>query len=120
MKQFKKLLVFLSTGTMAVVLAACYGVPVDEMYNSLIRAKDEGGNPIQGLKVSMVNANTDSLINYTDQKGEALFGVFDNEIIEKLVIEDVDGAENGGEFKKTEIIFDKSDTIDVSLELKTK
>jgi hypothetical protein len=120
MKRLKKLLVFLSTGTMAVVLAACYGVPVDEMYNSLIRAKDDGGNPIKGLKVSIVNPGTDSLSNYTNENGIAYFGLFENEIVEKIVIEDVDGSDNGGEFIKTEVPFEKTDTIDVTLELRVE
>lgn len=120
MKRLKKLMVFLSTGTMAVVLAACYGVPVDEMYDSLIRVKDDNGNPIKGLKVSLVTEASDSLTDLTNENGEAVFGVFEAEPIKSIVVEDIDGADNGGEFRKTEITFVKSDTIDITLARMTK
>ena len=121
MKSIKKLFVFLTTGTMAVVLAACYGVPVDDMYQSLITAKDSSGEPINGLKVTLVTTANDSIPEFTNENGEAIIRYFQDEEASKLIVEDVDGADNGGEFLKNEQDYDGSDsTVDLTMTRKSE
>jgi hypothetical protein len=118
MKSLKSLIVFITTGTMAVVLAACYGAPVNEMYHKLVKARDASGEPINGLKVTMVVQQQDSLTEYTDSTGSAQFTLYQDESPAKFVLEDVDGELNGGEFLKKEVNDDTTEVIDVTMDRK--
>ena len=91
-----------------------YGVPATEfLYNGLVT--DEAGTPVQGIKTSVKIAiplsdgkkkvyGQDSVL--TDASGHyqmRIMGVKSNET--KLLVEDIDGDANGGEFQ--------SDTLDI-------
>lgn len=89
-----------------------YGCPHTEFVLKGV-VTDEAGNAIQGVKVSMNNVkypdSSPAFEIYTDENGKALFadefssvGAFvDSEY--KIILEDVDGPENGGEFATTTI-----------------
>lgn len=109
MNWLKKLLAFCITGSVSVVLAACYGAPIDdeEAYISL-RAFDGDQNPIPGLKVKLSDDNGSFDSTTTSEVGYANFYLSaDQSKNYQAIIEDIDGDANGGLFK--------SDTIKVSI-----
>ena len=94
-----------------------YGVPATEfLYNGLVT--DEAGTPVQGIKTSVKIViplsdgkkevyGQDSVL--TDASGHyqmRIMGAQNNET--KLLVEDIDGEANGGEFQ--------SDTLDIDFE----
>ena len=70
---------------------------------------DEAGNPIQGIKITAPNgSNLDSQFNQivqTDAKGNFTLKEFSSMRGNDMIVEDIDGEANGGEFL--------SDTIQV-------
>ncbi len=117
----RKAFVFITTGSMAVILAACYGVPVDEMYYKLVKTRTSTGEPIPGLRVRLFHNRTDVDTFYTNQDGEVEFDVY-NETVNSggysIKIEDVDGEENLGEFTEQQIPIDDSHIYDVIMDEK--
>lgn len=103
----KKALIFLTTGSFAVVLAACYGVPVEDMYYKLIKAQTPDGEPIQGLEV-VISKNRmplDTLV--TNEMGESQFELMETGSYGyNVTINDVDGPENGGLFESQTLPID--------------
>lgn len=94
---------------MTLTCVACYGTMYTEFTPSLRRAsgivEDSEGNPIKGIKVSMVSQNC-----FTDESGR--FYIQDGAALSDIVtFEDVDGQENGGEFMTRSIELD-DDNID--------
>ena len=98
-----------------------YGTPT-VTYNIKGTVTDEDGKAINGIKVKATintsdEANTEHILDakITDAEGKYIMKIYDyipvNDSNHKLIIEDIDGAENGGEFQ--------SDTIKVTdLEIK--
>jgi hypothetical protein len=93
------------TGTFAMVLAACYGAPVDMRNEVSVQGTDSLNNPIPGLKMSLYNngskvsddiANSDGKVFYPNLREDQ-----SNNFTVK--IEDTDGVANGGQFKPTEV-----------------
>jgi hypothetical protein len=98
-RKFKKQLALLFTGSFTMVLAACYGVPVDIESDIMIKTVNEQNEAIEGLKVYMTNNGERIFEDYTDNNGNVYYPYLDdNEDNDYAVkIEDVDGEENGGQ-----------------------
>ena len=86
-----------------------YGQPHAD-FKALGSVKDEAGKPVEGIRVSIAQkglytAERDANDTvYTDAKGAFLVSksVFSGPESVSIVFEDVDGVENGGEFRTTE------------------
>ena len=114
----KKIMTFVITGSVSVILAACYGVPVDEMYYKMVKTADNEGNPIKGLRV-VLRENQQGVDTFTtDEYGQIQFELLDYTADYSVIIEDIDGEENGGEFKTKEIEISKDHFYDITLEKK--
>lgn len=76
-----------------------YGTPTVS-FRVTARVVDSEGNALQGIKVSMPNSFSDSVV-YTNNTGDIDMNVrmFPEKQVE-VVFEDVDGALNGGEFEE--------------------
>ena len=96
-KFFYKNLKFLFTGSFAMVLAACYGMPVDMETQITIQTVNSENEPIKGLKVTLLNNQIFVSSENTDEYGEVYYPelIEDTENDYKVKIEDIDGAENG-------------------------
>ncbi|MCF6366951.1 MAG: radical SAM-associated putative lipoprotein [Bacteroidales bacterium] len=99
--KFKKQITLLFAGSFSMVLAACYGMPVDMEYQKTVRTVNEKNEAIPGLQVQLTNngnrileevTGADGTINYSD-----LSENFENDY--KVIINDIDGEENGGFFE---------------------
>lgn len=113
-RQLKKLLHFALTGTFTVILAACYGAPVELQDYKLVKATDQENNPIEGLQVEL-NADNQLLESqYTDANGVVEFNNVSQSNV-TIRITDVDGTQNGGEFESKEIEADSVNEFDVRL-----
>lgn len=101
----KKMLAYIATGSFTLILAACYGAPVEMEYQKTIRAIDENENPIPGLEVKLLNDVQIIETVQTDEYGYVDFNnVNSNNASFKVEIKDVDAEENLGVFKDT--VFD--------------
>ena len=91
---------------MTLTCVACYGVPEADYNPSFAasgRVVDPEGKPIKGIEAKMGSKST-----YTDADGH--FRLRGDS--KTLILEDVDGEENGGEFVAAPIYL-KSDEADV-------
>jgi hypothetical protein len=115
---FKKILVFLVTGSISVVLAACYGTPINEMYYRLVKAKTSSGEPIKGLQVKILNKTSEIRSGLTDENGTIGLNIPNEyQLIDcKLVVEDIDGELNFGAFKPQQLPLDNQKEIIVVME----
>ncbi|MBO5830670.1 MAG: hypothetical protein J6R01_03605 [Alistipes sp.] len=101
---------------MSLTCVACYGTMYDEYkpyFSASGRVVDEAGEPIPGIRAS-VGRNSE----LTAEDGH--FYVEDYSY-SKLVITDIDGEENGGDFESREIELlyqGKNDVGDIVLERK--
>ena len=85
-----------------------YGMPYAE-FKALGTVKNEAGKPVEGIRVAVrqtlrgQSEYVDDTV-YTDSKGAYLLSrqAFSGPDYVRIVFEDVDGAENGGEFEHTE------------------
>ena len=82
------------------VLAACYGVPVDVESDIMVKTISEQNEAIEGLKVYLTNNGERVYEDYTDQNGHVYYPyIDDNETNDYVLkIEDVDGEANGGQY----------------------
>ncbi len=120
MKTIKKFLVFLTTGALSVILAACYGMPVDQAYNHLIRTKDTDNNPIPNLEVEIGYGDPTKMTGRTDSLGEVMMQ-FPSVDKFKLEISDVDSSQNGGYFENYQVeLPDTSEVYDIKLQRRNK
>ena len=97
-----------------------YGVPITE-YQIKGQVTDEGGTPVQGIKASLkqIFLSADDKIDYlgidsiqTDASGRYQLNSYGSNKYKRLIVEDVDGEANGGEFL--------SDTLDIDDEKAVK
>ena len=97
-----------------------YGVPITE-YQIKGQVTDEAGTPVQGIKTSLkeIFLSADEKLDFwgidsiqTDASGRYQLNSYGSNKYKKLIVEDVDGEANGGEFL--------SDTLDIDFEKAVK
>ncbi|MBI5142761.1 MAG: hypothetical protein HZA20_11325 [Nitrospirae bacterium] len=120
----KRLLRLALTGSTTVILAACYGPPMDQRdpYNlkeKHLTAKNSTGNPIPGLRVQLYENQNPLEQKQTDNNGKAFFAYYDTGAQYRLKVEDTDGPANGGEFLSQEIQVGEVEDYPVTLTEKT-
>ena len=100
--------------------ALMYGVPVAG-YQIKGQVTDEAGTPVQGIKTSLkeIFLSADEKLDFwgidsiqTDASGRYQLNSYGSNKYKKLIVEDVDGEANGGEFL--------SDTLDIDFEKAVK
>ena len=108
-KFFKKSLLWIASGTVSVILTACYGVgSMAECFSKKITVIDSEGNPIKGIEVRVSDDLSDMDDVYTDESGKAEinFCTHYNEIGAEVM--DIDGTDNG-EFEDKMVVFSTND-----------
>jgi hypothetical protein len=109
----RKILTGLSLGAVAITFQACYGMPMDEV-SLKGTVKDTNGGAIGGIQVSAYDEYDKTL---TDSNGKYQLLVGDWE--QTVLFQDIDGPDNGGEFKDLEVKWKPEDgPLDVVMELK--
>lgn len=122
------MLKFVATGAITLMLSACYGVvtamygaPVPNNFKSCqVIAKSNDGLRLPGIKVTLIDFYAvPHAMGYTNEFGFQDFS-FEYMGSEKLLLEDMDGVKNGGEFAATETDIKFTDsTIIVPMNFKT-
>jgi len=102
---------FLATGTLSLLIAACYGVAM--LWNmKRVTAVSPAGTGIEGLSVTLRIAGQPPSTEFTDDRGIVDFtfrGSFAGATID---VKDLDGPANGGTFQEATVVLDDSpDTI---------
>lgn len=102
----KRFLEFLVIGSFSLVIAACYGMPIETAYR-LVQVRCSGGQAIPGLELTF--PSEDDLVEegrfmrYRDVSNDGGVFYLEEESIpfdRQIRIRDIDGAENGGEFEE--------------------
>ncbi len=101
MKKITALLRAFVTGSFTLLIAACYGAPidynVDNPENIHLNIKDQNGLPIPDIEVSDFTNNKFIQNRYSDKSGAVLIETKDS-FLHTLVISDIDGTNNGGPY----------------------
>ena len=117
MLQFiRKASALIVTGTVSIVLAACYGTPMGIEGYKRVLVTNEDNEPIEGLELKLMKDSTLETV-MTNSGGESEFyGVYESETEDYSVeITDIDGEENGGLFDKK--MVDITLTTDYSVKI---
>ncbi len=110
LSKFKNKIIALFVGSFSIVLAACYGVPV-ELYSVSVKTVTVDNEPITGLKVSLIESETELLHGITDSLGSvSLDYEIESTQYYSIKVEDIDGAENG-EYQTKEIEDFNADNV---------
>jgi hypothetical protein len=104
----------LATGTASLFIAACYGVMMQWKKITITAVSPESA-AIPGLLVTLRDPMTDVASAGTDASGVAAFDQLFPVAGLQASIVDVDGAANGGQFKRADIDLDKRDAYTVTL-----
>ncbi|MBN2653169.1 MAG: radical SAM-associated putative lipoprotein [Spirochaetales bacterium] len=124
----KKLLTYLFAGSTTLILAGCYGVPYDIRPDGEkidLKVTNGNGDPIPGLQLE--SRNSSYSISYyhnlikTNEEGNATIQFYDGDDLNScsVVIYDIDGEANLGEFKEKTVEINSTDkSYDVEMELK--
>ena len=107
--KFKKQITFLFAGSFSMVLAACYGMPVDMEYQKTVRTVNELNEAIPGLQVQLTNNGERIFEDITDEYGDVNYSDLketESENDYKVIINDIDGEENGGLYETQVIDLD--------------
>ncbi len=117
--KFKKQISFLFAGSLSMVMAACYGMPVDMEFQKTVRAVNELNEAIPGLQVQLTNNGERIFEDITDEYGDVNYSDLteagtDNDY--KVIINDIDGEENGGLYETQVVdINDSTDYYEVNM-----
>jgi len=126
MKRISKWLRIVATGSVSLMLAACDGTPAglahpdDELLDLRVLART-GVSGIPGIRVTFVTSDPDDVnpVKGTTGADGSLDFRYDPYQGSKLLLQDVDGVANGGEFADQNISFDTaSSSVFVDLQLK--
>jgi len=116
MKQIKKIFTFLITGSFTLILAACYGAPVEYGYTKTIKGTDENDKPIEGLKLTLLKNDEIVESKISDNTGTVdFFDVKNNSYSYKVKIEDIDNEQNGVYKDSTIFLYSTDAFYDVKL-----
>lgn len=118
--KFKKQIALLFAGSLSMVMAACYGMPVDMQYHKTVKTVNDLNEAIPGLQVQLTNNGERILEDVTDEYGDVNY----SDLIEtetendyKVIINDIDGEENGGLYETQVIdLDDTSNYYEVKME----
>lgn len=105
MQRLKRLLKWVATGSFSLILAACYGVmySMQQTTGRVIAKSSSSGAPIPGLSVTV--RGTDERHYETDEAGEVAYRATGDYVGEvRVLVEDVDGTANGGEFAPEQVL----------------
>ncbi len=102
----------LATGSVAVLMAACYGVT---FVMKTITALAPEGTGIKDLSVTLHDGSSALSVEHTDERGMAMFRSPPALPGLQVAVEDTDGALNGGEFLPTGITLDDRPEYTVTL-----
>jgi hypothetical protein len=112
-KVFKRILLYMVTGSLSVFISACYGVLVKSDFYGIwtVTVKNNLNQPIKGLEVTFVNDRSSGqepflYTVHTDNTGSASANLVANGPFFKAGIHDTDGFENSGMFADTSITWD--------------
>ncbi len=110
--RFKKQISLLFAGSLSMVLAACYGVPVDMQNSITIKTVTENNDPIAGLKITLDENGSSIDSSTTDSLGNVFYPVIfaNEETTYSIKIEDIDSTLNLGEFVTKTIELDGSNS----------
>jgi len=113
----KRAFQIISLGTLSIISCKVeYGMPVDIDYYKAVKTKTENNIPIKGLSVKLI-INSDTMqAEFTNNEGVVPFN-FDFYIDEdySVLIEDIDGEENSGNFTKQTVPLINQDTTNVTM-----
>jgi len=108
--RFKKQISLLFAGSLSMVLAACYGAPIDMQNSISVKTVTENNDAIPGLKVTLQENEQNIDSTYTDSLGNVFYP--DLYIYEgnnyTIKVEDIDSSQNLGEFTTKTIEIDNS------------
>lgn len=117
--KFKKQISLLFAGSLSMVMAACYGMPVDMEYQKTVRTVNELNEAIPGLQVQLTNNGERIFEDLTNESGDVNYSdlkEFENDNDYKVIINDIDGEENGGLFETQVVdIEDSSNFYEVKM-----
>lgn len=113
----KRFLYIMGTGVVTIISCGkMYGMPVDIDYFKAIKVQTEENTPIEGLSVKIINNKDTFPSEYTNSQGITSlnypFYDFDTYFV---LIEDVDGEENQGEFLSKTVELTEPDTTNITL-----
>ena len=117
--KFKKQISLLFAGSFSMVLAACYGMPVDMEYQKTVRTVNELNEAIPGLQVQLTNNGERVFEDISNEYGDVNYSDLtetgtDNDY--KVIINDIDGEENGGLYETQVVdIDDNSNYYEVNM-----
>jgi hypothetical protein len=124
MKILRYFLAFLAVGTTSLLLAACYGVPVNLKYIQA-RARDKAKDlPIEGLRLELIRSDGSVVQQtWTNAEGRSIVNL-DTTLLKDpesapLAIRtvDEDGAQNGGPYAEKKVAIDAStEAVDLAME----
>lgn len=113
----KKSVSYIVTGYCSIVFAACYGPPVNLENPKQLNVKNADNEPIPGLKLTLFENRTAIDEQFTNSAGSVEFNIAQKAKYAYIVkIEDIDGAENLGEFKSKEVDLTDDSFLEVNLE----
>ena len=114
-RKFKKQITLLFTGSFTMVLAACYGAPIDMQDYKSVKTVNDQNEAISGLQVCLTNNGERIYEDLSDEDGNVYYSYFEegtgNDY--KVIINDIDSTENGGQFQTqvVDIVDSKDDYI---------
>lgn len=101
-RSYRKHLALLFAGSLSMVMAACYGMPVDMQNDVTIKTVNAQNEAIPGLKIVMTNNGEHVYDELTNESGYVYYPglVEDTDNDFQFSVEDVDGDQNGGSYLK--------------------
>lgn len=116
----RKFSAFAVTGTFSVILAACYGTPMDMQSQKRITVFDPENQPIEGLELSLKLRGETKSVSKSDTNGDIYLHLTPGDTVSnfEITISDIDGEANGGEFATKILQLNEQRELQVTLERK--
>jgi hypothetical protein len=123
-KILKYFVAFLAVGTTSLILAACYGVPVNLKYIQATARDKANDLPIEGLRLELIRSDGNVVQEiWTNSEGRAVVNL-DTTLLKDpesapLAIRaiDEDGTDNGGPYAEKKVVIDAStEVVDFEME----
>ncbi len=114
-RTIKNVLKLLATGTLSLLIAACYGVRMMWQTKKVVALSPQETG-IEGLSVTLRMSGQPDSVELTDSQGSVDFISQESFAGATVDIKDVDGPDNGGSFKETSVVLDASPETIVPME----